>query len=154
MGERGGERAHCERGLRAPLPPFKANAHTHPDHPDQPAPRIGRQLGAILEHQARTELGEDVEHVAGRHGVCGRESRRDGGIDRCLERGVACFFLFFLFHFSVFGGPAPPRSARTHTLAHLNTMASGGLFRKFCLDDVSTQNNVKSSVQRAIRGEE
>jgi hypothetical protein len=32
-------------------------------------------------------------------------------------------------------------------------MASGGLFRKFSLDDVSTQNNVKSSVQRAIRGE-
>ena len=38
-------------------------------------------------------------------------------------------------------------------VSHARAMASGGLFRKFSLDDVSTQNNVKSSVQRAIRGE-
>ena len=30
---------------------------------------------------------------------------------------------------------------------------TGGPFRKFTLSDVSTQNAVKSSVQRAIRGE-
>lgn len=32
------------------------------------------------------------------------------------------------------------------------TMSSGGPFRKFSLSDVSTQNSVKSSVQRGIRG--
>ena len=31
-------------------------------------------------------------------------------------------------------------------------MSSGGPFRKFSLSDVSTQNSVKSSVQRGIRG--
>lgn len=30
---------------------------------------------------------------------------------------------------------------------------TGGPFRKFTLSDVSTQNAVKSSIQRAIRGE-
>ena len=36
--------------------------------------------------------------------------------------------------------------------SNLSKMSSGGPFRKFGLSDVSSQNSVKSSVQRGIRG--
>lgn len=55
--------------------------------------------------------------------------------------------------FSTLIFPFSRAGQRLHKFStHKNDMASGGLFRKFSLDDVSTQNNVKSSVQRAIRG--
>ena len=99
--------------------------------------------------------------VARRGTVCvslGRAARegRDGaaiywsGRRASNSESVSLSPLAYSFSFAAWPRPSPPYAhART---PHSPTMASGGLFRKFSRDDVSTQNNVKSSVQRAIRG--
>ncbi len=88
-------------------------------------------------------------------GRAAREGRDGAAIDwsgRWASNSERAFLSLpsYSFSFAAWPRPSPPYAhART---PHSPTMASGGLFRKFSRDDVSTQNNVKSSVQRAIRG--
>jgi len=95
-------RGEVERGARRTEK--KLLPSTHPDHPDQAAPRVGRQLGAVLAHQARPELGEDGWSC--RHGWRGmRES------DRHRDRWFAkVFCAAFFLTFSISRGRCPTHS--------------------------------------------
>ena len=88
----------------------------------------------------------------------GRAARRGGANDRMGRRArpqarprPALVLSSLTLHSS---RPLPrPTAATSPARVATSRPMSGGLFRKFSLEDVSTQNNVKSSVQRAIRGQ-
>ncbi|XP_056860603.1 uncharacterized protein LOC108851665 isoform X1 [Raphanus sativus] len=55
------------------------------------------------------------------------------------------------FHCSLLPGCFPAASTKSHKLTKRNNLSSSNMFKKFSMEEVSSQNQVKASVQRRIR---